>query len=327
VILPASHYVERGNNFISMGRYKDAEDAFEIVMSGDPRNIDGIIGLGMVKFFLGSYTFASSKFDEAIKLDARNVPAWTYKAVSQANAENLEGAIKSIDKAITYDSSDSMALYYGAAIYAESGDMEKAEELIGKALEIDPDNTYIRKLADEINPGISSSGDTTIKETEKYESESDSTITDLTKDMQSMVYLYGVGDIISAEREEKGTQTIIRLTVRDNKNLVTPVDYNVVLKVDPVEGSAPLEVKFTDESFATGGVTPIKWIWKIDGDSFNKRDLTHTFYIPGTYTINWEIRWSDGMVLTSTDNTAIHVNVNGSDTNDTSNSEEGTGTL
>lgn len=150
IMPPASHFIDIGNNLLEQDRYKDAEKAFEAGKSEDPDNIDAIIGLGMVKFYLGSFPFAASKFDDAIKLDGRNVRAWSYKAVSQANANNMNGALESIDKATTYGPSDPMAWYYAAAIYAENGDMNKASDAINKARTLAPDNEKISALYTEI---------------------------------------------------------------------------------------------------------------------------------------------------------------------------------
>lgn len=147
---PASHFIDIGYNLLEQDRYKDAEYAFETGMSQDPDNINAVIGLGMVKFYLGSFPFAASKFDDAIKLDGRNVRAWSYKAVSQANADKMNGALESIDKATTYGPSDPMAWYYAAAIYAESGDMNKASDAITKARTLSPDNEKISALYTEI---------------------------------------------------------------------------------------------------------------------------------------------------------------------------------
>ncbi|WP_181391233.1 DUF3821 domain-containing protein [Methanospirillum stamsii] len=323
---PVSYYIDMGNYLIGMERYKDAEDAFETALSKDDRNIDVIIGLGMVKFYLGSYPFAVSTFDDAIKLDARNVLALTYKAVSQANADNLDGALVSIEKATTYGPSDALAWYYAAVIYAQAGDMEKAGSAIQKASALKPDNTYIQVLYDEIAPSdISPSNQESQKKGLSHvTSGSGSTITDLTSDMQSFKGISGFGAIFDAEKEQIGTKTIIRYSERDNIDSGVPVEYHVEIIADPTEGPAPLNVHFSDESSATGGITPIQWTWKSNQKKYSGRDYTHTFYLPGTYQVDWEIRWSDGKVSSSTAYTRLSISVQDTLSDDSEDFTQGT---
>jgi len=100
--IPMRIYLDLGTALLDLKRYDDAEDAFSEAISVHKDNLDALLGLGMVKFYKGQYPFAISKFDDVLRKDARNVLAWTYKAVSQANSGNLNNAIESIEKATTY---------------------------------------------------------------------------------------------------------------------------------------------------------------------------------------------------------------------------------
>lgn len=107
-----------------------------------------------------------------------------------------------------------------------------------------------------------------------------------------------------------GTYTV-KLTVSDDtfsdskekNNLVTVTQDVVILPPQcdfsgtPKRGTAPLTVKFTDQS--TPGTNPITtWGWKFgDGQVGSKKDPEHTFNNPGSYTV--ELTVSDGTLSDS----------------------------
>lgn len=158
-------YLNAGSAYIDLKDYDVAEDMFSMALGINKGNTDALIGLGMVKFFKGQYPFATSKFDDVLRKNPRNTLAYTYKAVSQANAGNLGESVNSIEKATSYGSKEAIAWYYAVAIYAESGDMAKATHAIGQAKSISPNNEYIQELEAEIAGSSSSVFSNTVSPT------------------------------------------------------------------------------------------------------------------------------------------------------------------
>ncbi len=93
---------------------------------------------------------------------------------------------------------------------------------------------------------------------------------------------------------------------------VLPVDFTA----DTTSGAAPLTVKFTDRS----GGSPILWLYQFgDGTTSNSANPTHTYRVPGTYTVNLTIWRLDGtdLVAASTEKSG-YVTVTGQPVPETS---------
>jgi PKD repeat protein len=87
----------------------------------------------------------------------------------------------------------------------------------------------------------------------------------------------------------QGTSHIKPLTeITDTHSINTtgtpvPGQINVIFTISPQSGSVPLTVEFNDTSI--GG--PSSWYWQLgDGTSSPLQNLTHTYTIPGTYTVS-----------------------------------------
>jgi len=62
-----------------------------------------------------------------------------------------------------------------------------------------------------------------------------------------------------------------------------PDQVHVRFDISPVSGSNPLVVNFIDQSIGN----PISWYWQFgDGKNSTEKDPTHTYTIPGTYTVS-----------------------------------------
>ncbi|WP_342676151.1 PKD domain-containing protein [Methanofollis sp. UBA420] len=87
-----------------------------------------------------------------------------------------------------------------------------------------------------------------------------------------------------------------RLTVTTTPT--PPAALGANFTAEPLNGTAPLEVAFTDTS--TG--TPISWAWAFgDGNISTEPDPTHTYETPGLYTVNLTV--SDGTAFSSLERT------------------------
>lgn len=59
----------------------------------------------------------------------------------------------------------------------------------------------------------------------------------------------------------------------------------------PTSGSAPLTVSFTD----TSGGSPETWWWNFgDGSSSTESNPSHTYTLPGTYTVSFTVTNAGG---------------------------------
>lgn len=76
------------------------------------------------------------------------------------------------------------------------------------------------------------------------------------------------------------------------------IDYYLNARDDPIQGEAPHTVEFQDMSYATHGVTPVRWTWDLgDGSSASEQSFSHTYPSPGVYHVTDTVTFSDGYVL------------------------------
>jgi YD repeat-containing protein len=84
------------------------------------------------------------------------------------------------------------------------------------------------------------------------------------------------GTVTTYEYDAEGNRTRI---VRSTGNLTPP---QAAFSADPVEGDAPLQVRFTDQS---AGIVEA-WHWDFgDGQASDEQHPVHTYSTPGTYTV------------------------------------------
>lgn len=82
--------------------------------------------------------------------------------------------------------------------------------------------------------------------------------------------------------------------------------YKLDAVATPGEGFAPWTITFKDQSWATNGVTPVKWNWDLgDGSTENSMTFSHTYVKAGVYTVPLKVTFSDGIELVDTNTIRI----------------------
>ena len=73
-----------------------------------------------------------------------------------------------------------------------------------------------------------------------------------------------------------------------------PVAPEAAFSATPIEGDAPLEVTFTDESTGGSGTITV-WAWEFgDDETSDLQNPTHTYALPGIYTVSLTVTTEDG---------------------------------
>lgn len=162
-----------------------------------------------------------------------------------------------------------------------------------------------REVADYINVSSSLEANFTATPTEGTAPLSVSFIDTSTGTPISWVWVFGDGSVSSEPDpthvyEVPGVYTV-NLTVSDgetssSREVADYINVSPSLEADftasPTEGTAPLEVSFTDTS--TG--TPTSWVWEFgDGNVSSEPNPTHTYEEPGAYTVSLTV--SDAMAV------------------------------
>jgi len=106
-----------------------------LALEGNEVLVKGAAGTGQ-----GHLTIARGKFEEALKYNPKNAPAYFGLAEVYSELDKETEAITNYEKAITNDS-DLTEIYVPLGIlYYQKGDIAKADTLLGKALAASPDD-------------------------------------------------------------------------------------------------------------------------------------------------------------------------------------------
>ena len=74
-----------GDAALAEGRYHDAEEAFRLVASFDPRNAMARVGLAQVSLAIGRWDEARARLDEALELDPDDAVARRLRTELEAH--------------------------------------------------------------------------------------------------------------------------------------------------------------------------------------------------------------------------------------------------
>ena len=99
----------------------------------DPR-ITTVLAKGQALLNLDQAEEALVQFDEAVRLDPRNIEAWIKKGTALERLQRVEDAIDAYDHAIAVDSSTATAYLFKAGVYNRQKKYAEALQCYEKAL-------------------------------------------------------------------------------------------------------------------------------------------------------------------------------------------------
>jgi tetratricopeptide (TPR) repeat protein len=123
----------------NQGRFREAEQRYQIVLDADGRNFDALYRLGMIRLQQGRFDDAAKLFRRAIKVDRRSADAHHHLAVALSGLAHHEEAIERYQKALAIKPDLAEAHNNLAHSFQRLGQMEPAIDHYGKALAIKPD--------------------------------------------------------------------------------------------------------------------------------------------------------------------------------------------
>jgi tetratricopeptide (TPR) repeat protein len=139
----AEAYAERGVIQFARGRVGEARQAFDDALKVDQRNVSALIGQGDVLYEEGRTTEALSRYDTAKQADSNSVPAIVGDAKTQIQLERLADAKTQLAAAVQKFPKSPLARQWYAIAEAALGDKKNAEKDFLAAIDLvdpkDPD--------------------------------------------------------------------------------------------------------------------------------------------------------------------------------------------
>lgn len=134
----------RGLAYISLGKLKEARDAFEKVLKEFPNDVDSRFGLAQLDLFDGSLSAAEKVYLDALKRKPSNKKALLSLALISAEMGKTEAAEEYISQALTYHSGEAQVHYLASYLEAKAGNYTEAERRARSAVQIkgDYDDAY-----------------------------------------------------------------------------------------------------------------------------------------------------------------------------------------
>jgi tetratricopeptide (TPR) repeat protein len=128
----------------SQGRFREAEQRYQIVLDADDRNIDALYRLGLIRLQQGRFGDAAKLFRRAIKVDRRSADAHHHLAVALSGLGRHDEAIERYHKALAIKPDLAEAHNNLAHSFQNCGQMEQALAHYKTALALKPDYSEAR---------------------------------------------------------------------------------------------------------------------------------------------------------------------------------------
>jgi tetratricopeptide (TPR) repeat protein len=123
----------------SQGRFREAEQRYQIVLDADDRNFDALYRLGLIRLQQGRFGDAVKLFGRAIKVDRRSADAHHHLAVALSGLGRHDEAIERYHKALAIKPDLAEAHNNLAHSFQTCGRMEQALAHYETAVAIKPD--------------------------------------------------------------------------------------------------------------------------------------------------------------------------------------------
>jgi tetratricopeptide (TPR) repeat protein len=144
--------ISRANAYAGLGRFSDAEKAYEEILSMYPNNKHALAELGIVKFRLGNMDEARENFQKSLSIDDKNYTC-PYEGLGMlylTQGDN-EKAKDNFERAIAINPEIEYKKYNGLAkILIEEGKIEQARKLLEKSTQNYPFDDEAAKMLESI---------------------------------------------------------------------------------------------------------------------------------------------------------------------------------
>ena len=130
--------IEAGNLLLMAGRFQDAKERAQRVVTKDPKNLVARVLLGNATAGLKDFDSAMKEFEEAIRLDPQQTGAYASLGALQATKGDREAAERNFKQAIAIDPTSTTARLALAQFYWSVRDLSNAEQTMKDAVAATP---------------------------------------------------------------------------------------------------------------------------------------------------------------------------------------------
>ena len=113
---------------------------FSKLIQETPQDADAHAARGNAELAARQFDVAIEDYNQALRLDSRNITALTNRALAWADKNQLERALADVDQALRIDPQSAAALFLRGTILAEAGQFNKAAADLSECLRISPDH-------------------------------------------------------------------------------------------------------------------------------------------------------------------------------------------
>jgi tetratricopeptide (TPR) repeat protein len=132
-----TYYASLADVDFIMGHTREAKAAFEKCISLNPYNIEALLKLGEIYFYVKKYKDAMDLSDRALKIDKHSAKAYFMKGLIFLEVHDTAKALSSIQTAVEQNSSYFDAYIQLGLVYSRRGNIH-ALDYFNAALNIDP---------------------------------------------------------------------------------------------------------------------------------------------------------------------------------------------
>jgi len=121
---------------LKQGKYKEALETFNVVLSHDNRNVTASCGAGLANCFLAKYDIALKQFTQTLQLDNESAAAYYGRGITYVRMKRTNEALADLNKALDVSPDYPEALYERGLLIKEAGlpgngcdDLKRAADL------------------------------------------------------------------------------------------------------------------------------------------------------------------------------------------------------
>jgi len=142
-----------GQCYQQLGRWREAQGAYEEFIAANPREKEAFANLGLVKAKLGDSDSAVADFSKALELDPKFVDARRNRGTEYLRQKRYDSAIEDFSSVLAKDGDDTGTLYKRAYAYCTSEQRKLGTKDLRDVLRIEPKNDEARALLSECTGG------------------------------------------------------------------------------------------------------------------------------------------------------------------------------
>ena len=129
--------IAEGNEAFADGKYKQARNAYRMVIQVSPNHLPALVNLGLTEFYLGNHADAEKLLKQAVQQRIETAPAWLILGLIYLDQNKLDAALAALTQATYHDPKNARAHNFLGVVVGRLGWLEAAEAELRKAIELD----------------------------------------------------------------------------------------------------------------------------------------------------------------------------------------------